>query len=359
MEWHNQINTSLYYEYDKQAIYFNPEGTFEHPNFWPYVIRMATLGYIEQISSILKHVLLDVSLSRYSDVLPYIMELCDIISNLPPDSEKLEKAINNLNTTRWVHSKTKYHADQISTVMSIFLGNEAVTIEHTQDDIHAYICSRYYRSSVGSFNEFSARNSPRPIPYSSQKVLRSIIAGDIYQAMEECIHYDWWLLAHLTDLLTMNQMIDRDIKIPVGRDILSMPVKTHFILFYASFLKNQFGLWRQAYIYMLECGDLGKEAVVEHLNTMDLNVEDTVIIDVVEFCISQSLESTGLKIYKKKATMCMESNDYKRALFYYEKSKQDQCIDGVFYEMIWYLAKTGNWFDLSSLGPTQYDGIRT
>ncbi|CEP08426.1 hypothetical protein [Parasitella parasitica] len=343
MEWHNQINTSLFYEYDKQAIYFNLEGTFEHPDFWPYVIRMATLANTEQISSILKHVLLDVSVSEYNNLLPYIMALCDITSSFLPDAERLKSIITNLNATGWMHPKTKYHADQICTVMSIFLGNETVTIRNTQDDIHAYICCRYYRSSVGSFNDFSARNPPKTMPHSSQKILRHIIAGDIYQAMEECIHYDWWLLAHLSDLLTMNQMIDREIKIPVETDTLSMP--------------NQFGLWKQAFSYMLECGDLGKEAVVEHLNTMDLNVEDTVVMDVVEFCINQSLESTGIEIYKKKATMCMESNDYTRALLYYKKAKQDQSVDDVFYEMIWQLAKTGKWFDLSALGTAKYDGV--
>ena len=53
----------------------------------------------------------------------------------------------------------------------------------------------------------------------------------------------------------------------------------------------------------------------------------------------------------------METNDFKNALYYYEKSKQDQCIDVVFSEIIWHLAMTGNWIDLASLGSTNYDGI--
>lgn len=54
--------------------------------------------------------------------------------------------------------------------------------------------------------------------------------------------------------------------------------------------------------------------------------------------------------------MCMETSDFKNALYYYEKSKQGQCIDTVFSEIIWHFAMTGNWIDLASLGPTNYDG---
>lgn len=171
----------------------------------------------------------------------------------------------NLHASRWIDSKSKRHAQQLLAVMAILSGDEAAALEHTQDDIHAYICCRFYQPAVGSFTEFSTRHPPSSIqnPLPPQNVLRSIIAGDIYQAIEECIHYDWWLLAHLTDLLSMNQMIDREINIPVGQDVISVPVKSHFILYYASTLKNQFGLWKQAYSYMFECGDLGKQAVIE------------------------------------------------------------------------------------------------
>lgn len=361
MKWYNQINTSLYFEYNKQSIYFHPEGAFNHPNFWPYAIRIATLGYIDQLAALVKYVLLDVSLSGNNDILPYIIQLYDITTNMPLDKKKLQEAISNLNSTQWLHHKSKYHADQIHAVMSILLGDESITIQHTQDDIQAYICCRYYRHSVGSFMEFSNRNSSKLSNYASTSpspnILRSIIAGDIYKAIEESVHYDWWLLAHLTDLLTMNQMIDRDIQVPAGKGFVSLPVKSNFILFYASFLKNRFGLWKQAYSYMLECGDFGKEAILEHLKNTNLNVEDNVLLEIVEFCNDHSLDSTGIELYKKKATMCMETNDFKNALYYYEKSKQDQCIDVVFSEIIWHLAMTGNWIDLASLGSTNYDGI--
>lgn len=293
------------------------------------------MGYIDQLAALVKYVLLDVSLSGNNDILPYIIQLYDITTNMPLDTKKLQEAISNLNSTQWLHHKSKYHADQIHAVMSILLGDESITIRHTQEDIHAYICCSYYRPSVGSFVEFSNRNLSILSNYASTSpspnILRSIIAGDIYKAIEESIHYDWWLLAHLTDLLTMNHMIDRDIQVPAGKDLVSLPVKSNFILFYASFLKNRFGLWKQAYSYMLECGDFGKEAVLEvsnfifykkylntktfvasknqHLKNMDLNVENNVLLEIVEFCDDHSLESTGLELYKVRSKITLKKQE--------------------------------------------------
>lgn len=267
---------ALYFEYDKQAIFFQSQRTFEHPNFWPYAIRMTTLGYIDQLSALLRHVLPDVSLPHYSEILPYMMELNKIVLNLPLDTNKIRGAITKLSSHQWEHPNTKYHAEQIYVVMSILSGTEDITIQHTKDDIHAYICCRYYRSSVGSFAEFSSRNSPESQSYgspsSSQNVLRCIIAGDINQAIEQCMEYDWWLLAHLTDLLTMKHMLDRNIQLRFDQDVISLPVKSHFMLYYASFLQNEFGLWKEAYIYMLECGDIGREAILEVRKKKDCEV---------------------------------------------------------------------------------------
>ncbi|CAO3629461.1 unnamed protein product [Mucor fragilis] len=359
VKWYNRHNSSLYYEFDRQAIFNNPDGPLEHASFWPFAIRMTTLGRIDQLSALLKRTLPDFSFSRNSNILPYVIALNDITLNFPLDKEKLSKTMANLHASRWIDSKSKRHAQQLLAVMAILSGDEAAALEHTQDDIHAYICCRFYQPAVGSFTEFSTRHPPSSIqnPLPPQNVLRSIIAGDIYQAIEECIHYDWWLLAHLTDLLSMNQMIDREINIPVGQDVISVPVKSHFILYYASTLKNQFGLWKQAYSYMFECGDLGKQAVIEHMNDMDLNIDDNTLTEVVEFCDRHSLESTGIELYKRKATMCMESKDYKKALYYYRISKQHQYIDTVFYEIIWHVAMTGDWFDISTLESEKYDGI--
>ncbi|GAN01077.1 hypothetical protein MAM1_0004d00508 [Mucor ambiguus] len=363
VKWYNRTNSSLYYEYDRQAIFNNPEGPLEHPSFWPFAIRMTTLGRIDQLSALLKRTLPGISFSRNSDILPYAIALNDITLNLPLNKEKLSTTMANLRASKRFNLKIDHHAQQLLVVMAILSGDEAITLEHTQDDIHAYICCRFYQPTVGSFTDYSARHPPLSNQSSSssllpsQNVLRSIIAGDIYQAIEECVHYDWWLLAHLTDLLSMNQMIDREINIPVRQDTISVPVKSHFILYYASALKNQFGLWKQAYSYMFECGDLGKEVVIEHLNSMDLNMDDSALTEVMDFCNHHSLESTAIELYKRKASMCMESKDYKKALYYYRTSKQHQYIDTVFYEIIWHLAMTGRWFDISSLGSEQFDGI--
>ncbi|KAK4516461.1 uncharacterized protein ATC70_011433 [Mucor velutinosus] len=363
IKWYNRINSSLYYEYDRQAIFNHPDGPLEHPSFWPFAIRMTLLGRIDQLSALLKHTLPDVSFSRNSDILPYIIALNDITIDFPLNKEKLSAIMANLQASKRFSPKIDYHAQQLLAVLAILSGDEMITLEHTQDDIHAYICCRFYQSAVGSFTDFTARHpsSSNQNSFSSllppQNVLRSIIAGDIYQAIEECVHYDWWLLAHLTDLLSMNQMIDRDINIPVRQDTVSVPVKSHFILYYASTLKNQFGLWKQAYSYMFECGELGRQAVIEHMSNMDLNVDDNALTEVVDFCNHHSLESTGVELYKRKAAMCMEAKDYKKALYYYRTSKQHQYIDTVFYEMIWHLAMTGEWSDISSLSPERYDGI--
>lgn len=253
----------LFYEYDKQAIYNHPEGSFEHPDFWSYAIRMALLGQLPQLASLLKHALLDVSLSRFNDILAFIIEVRNIISEAQVDASKLNKAMRTLRQMIFTDKDTKKHADQLYQIMGILIGDEAATIQHACTNIHAFISIFYYTQSNNMSVHTRAKLFFSKYPQLSDDVLSSLLVGNHEQAIQQSVQFDWWFLAHLTDLFHIKRMMDSPIHVTVNEQVLSLDVKDHFILYYASFIKNTLGLYREAFGYMMSCGDLGRELIIE------------------------------------------------------------------------------------------------
>jgi hypothetical protein len=257
------FSIALFYEFDKQAIYNHTKGSFEHPDFWAYAIRMALLGQQQRLSSILKHTLINVSLSRYNDLLVFMLELRNITSEEHIDTNKLRKAMLTLCQTNFTDHDTKRHADQLYQLMAILAGDETSTIQHACTGIHAFISVFYYTQSDKLPVHTRAKLFFSKYPQLSTGIQQSFLVGDFPQAIEQSIKFDWWFLAHLTDLFHIKNMMDRPIQMTIDKEVLSFDVRVYFISYYASFIRNNFGFWREAFEYMMTCGDLGQELIAE------------------------------------------------------------------------------------------------
>ena len=155
--------------------------------------------------------------------------------------------------------KLSSHTTNIMQLLSIFTGDQQIILNHAKDDVHAFICCNYYQASQLPLHE-----AAKSFFKTQDQVMHRIFCEDIYGTLELCVDYDWWLITHFTDLLHSQNKLDRDVHYAIADGTtLTIGTREYFMLTYASFINNQFGLWEQAFTYLMTCGQIGREAVIE------------------------------------------------------------------------------------------------
>lgn len=353
MDWYNQMYKSHLLEFDQQTIFFST-STFQREDFWPYAIRLALFGQLDQLSALFSHVLLDVSFNLLYDLLGFVKELHTLTGKgvdwLRAHHEYIRQVKQKLRQIQNCPQHTKSMAD----ILSILMGDELVTLQHAKDQIHAFIsCTFYKEPSNAPIHEiatsfFTIYGSKMHKIDEEAQLMCHFLAGNIYEALELCAGYDWWFIAHLADLLSIQKVLDRSLYYTVeDGSTLSMSAREYFILTYASYLNNQFELWEESFSYLMTCGSIGKEAVIEHLSAMDFSNNDRKLHDVVKFCINYSMKNNGLVLYEKKATICLKLKDYNNALQYYSQAEKYQQLDQVFEAILKDYVYTGQLYDMN------------
>ncbi|KAI7905732.1 nucleoporin Nup85-like protein [Cokeromyces recurvatus] len=352
MQWYNKTNRRAFYEYNTVNIF--TQHPLDHPDFWPYLIRMATLGELQIIANTLHRVLSLCQKEDDTNLYSYFRELREMLRDTDYSTITSRNKIDRTRLLQWMQalSKDSNHSKQFWTLLAILTGNdESIIKQHAQDELHAFICCFYFNpdryTSTTSIYEMAIKEFDK-VP---QDIYKSLLVGNLTQAIQESINYDWCFLAHLVDLFVLKNKLEmKTVNVHVSDgSIVTVPVQYHFILFYASFIKNNFGLWETAFNYMLTCDEWGREALVEHLKETDLNTENTIFQAIVQFCMKHNLEEIGLGLLEKKANSCLETKDYKAAINYYQQIKSSNEIDHVFYAIIEDYTKTQTLFDLSDL----------
>ncbi|KAI7892343.1 Nup85 nucleoporin-domain-containing protein [Mucor mucedo] len=302
MDWYNNAYKPYLFEFDRQSIFFC-KSTFDHPDFWPYAIRLILFGRLEQLSILFSHVLKDTEFQLHWDLLEFMQCLkeltCHGIQHLKSQHTELQQLLSRL-----CHIQNSSHAENLKDV------------KHGNGDAS----------------------------------IRLFLEGRIYEATEACAEYDWWLIAHLVDLLNMKDMMNRSLYYTLEDGAtLTMGAREYFILTYASNLNNQFGLWEESFTYLMTCGEIGKAAVIEHLRNMDFQNDDKKLNDVVNFCIEYSMKNDGLVLFEEKASRCLESKQYKQALEYYSQAGKYQYLDHVFNSVLEDFIHTGQLYDIRDI----------
>ncbi|KAI8369929.1 Nup85 nucleoporin-domain-containing protein [Blakeslea trispora] len=340
MTWFNEAYRPLYFEYNKQAVIF--DGALDRPDFWKFAIRMAVLGQLSQISLLFQHVLKSSQFAHLSQILAYLLQIRNHIQHGHVDRENMQKTLASLQQMSFVDQVSQHHAHQMVSLILILLGDENAILQHTTSDIHALVCLAYYQQT--DLIEALAEKFYSKYTHYSQSIARSLLTNDLYTAIEQGIQYDWWFLAHWTDVLHASARLDRPIQIQTSQGIVSLPIKHHFILYYASFLFNHCQLWKESFSYLLQCGDIGRQVIAKHLENLKVTLEDSRIKAIVDFCQHHGFEQS---LYQKKATLCLEEKDYAKSLTYYCLADQTDATDPLFYDIILQFALTGQWTDLT------------
>ncbi|GAA5814428.1 hypothetical protein MFLAVUS_007924 [Mucor flavus] len=358
MNWYNKCHKSYLLEFDRQSIYYS-QSVFDHANFWPYTIRLVLLGQLENVSTLLNHVLSDPGFKVHKNLARYIEFIRDLTGKEILFFESHHGRIQAI-LTELRQLPYSVHVKYIIDVLSILMGNEQVILQYANDDVLGFITSNFYQrdhynTSIHEFAQhFFTRHSSN-----DQSPLRFFLEGNLYRGLECSASYDWWFIAHLSDLLEKKNLLNCTLDYSIANgDTLKMNARDYFILTYASYLNNQFGLWKESFTCLMTCGELGKAVVIEHLKNMDFQNDDEKLNSVVKFCIDYSMKNDGLILYEKKATICLASKNYQKALQYYNQAEKYQYLDQVFSAVLKDYIYTGKLYDIELFKDTSnYSGV--
>lgn len=248
-------------EFDRQSIYYS-QSTFDHADFWPYTIRLILLGQIEEVSNLFKHVLSDTGFQLHRKLTRYVEFIHTLtskdITHIRSQSHRIQQVLAELN-----HVQPSLHVHYLADVLNLFIANQDIILRYTKDDILGLITSAFYQETKTSIHTFAdlffARHKSN-----DHSPLRYFLQGNLNLGIESCAGYDWWCIAHLTDLLSKKNMLPRHLNYSLENgELLSMDARDYLVLTYASYLNNQFGLWQQSFTYLLTCGELGKDVILE------------------------------------------------------------------------------------------------
>ncbi|KAG2231587.1 Nup85 nucleoporin-domain-containing protein [Thamnidium elegans] len=358
MNWYNKCHKSYLLEFDRQSIYYS-QSAFDHADFWPYTVRLILLGQLKNVSTLLNHVLSGLGFKLHKNLARYIEFIRDLTSKDiqfgTTHHDRIQAALTELKQLSY-----SVHVKYIIDILNILMGNEQIILQYTNDDVLGLITSKFYQrdqysTSIHEFAQcfFTRHNS------NDQSPLRFFLEGNLYRGLECSATYDWWFITHLADLLDKKNLLNCTLDYSVANgDTLKMNARDYFALTYASYLNNQFGLWQESFTYLMTCGELGKAVVIEHLKDMDFQNDDEKLNSVVKFCVDYSMKNDGLILYEKKATICLASKNYEKALQYYNQAEKYQYLDQVFSAVLKDFIHTGKLYDIKLFKDTSnYSGI--
>lgn len=91
----------------------------------------------------------------------------------------------------------------------------------------------------------------------SAEACRAFMLGDIYEGIVACASEDWWLVAHLTDLMEMVDLLETRSNLGLMVDENDVELREYFILNYAQSLFSHGSLWEHALFYLSTCPTQG------------------------------------------------------------------------------------------------------
>jgi hypothetical protein len=92
---------------------------------------------------------------------------------------------------------------------------------------------------------------------------------EIYEGIVVCSSEDWWLVAHLTDLMEMADLLETRSNLGLMVDETDVELREYFVLNYAQSLFSHSSLWEYALFYLSTCPTQGRPWMSEVSSSKD------------------------------------------------------------------------------------------
>ncbi|ORZ22360.1 nucleoporin Nup85-like protein [Absidia repens] len=391
MTWLNYFDKRGLLQFDIQGV-FNSNIPSKHTSFWPMVYKLILRGELDPLQQ-----LFDVASQRVTD--PYdksvLQTLAKMIRSFPKTTSTSSNSNSN-NITRNDNDGEQHIANErkmwtqhaigdlrlisafktarpefvthATTIMNMLSGDTTTLCHTATSSIEAIVASLYYYNYGDETTAFKSITM-KTINILAQRVvdlrkqdnneqdqhvgLLALLKGNIYQAMEECAQLDWWLLAHMSDIMDrytlqrqQNRLDDDDddsngifggepLYLHIGgqQQMAEMETRVFFLLSYANTLVVQDSMWHTAFDYMGTCGVLGRSEINKAINKIPMT-DDNVALEVAEYCTRNGLFEQRQRIYEEKATELDQRQCYTSAIRYYCLAGKYERIDGIFKDIL-------------------------
>ncbi|CAO3618236.1 unnamed protein product [Cunninghamella echinulata] len=412
MNWLNQLDKRSILKFDIQGI-FNYSIPSNHSLFWPLVYKLILRGELDVLIQLLHITSQQINNDDEKSILKILISSLQSYQQSIPTNTNVQYITNNKNNNNNDYSmneKNKWHSStkqiqtkikSLKTTTSSTLATHAISLlnimtgdlkeiyQHSTSLVEAIVASIYYDNNTiysqmnkshddnDNDNE-TIRNTFKHIQTISQQLknygiknkneldqhigLITLLQGNIYATLEQCSALDWWLLAHMTDILDryslQNNQLDnifnnQPLYIHMGDEhqLAEIETRDYFILTYANFLVVQKDLWRIAFDYMSTCGMTGRNQINKAIENVPL-INDDVSKELADYCTQHGLIQRRQQIYKKMASQYLNQGLYDKAIHYYCLLGNFSDIDFIFESLLRKYVKTRELNYLEDLEPS-------
>ncbi|KAK9703993.1 Nucleoporin nup85 [Basidiobolus ranarum] len=176
-----------------------------------------------------------------------------------------------------------------------------------------------------------------------------MVRQDKSKAIRLCSRIDWWLVAHLTDILYKSGNLN-DLRFDVSH------VWEYFLASYAEILIPHRTLWHVGLDYLAACPNIGKSAIEEYI--MHIPIENEMKArKVLEFCAQYCSEHVFNTINRILASRKLKQGQYAAAIAYYINAGEPKRVITISDILIDEYLKNGDMSCMDLIDGIGYDAV--
>ncbi|KAI8081654.1 nucleoporin Nup85-like protein [Halteromyces radiatus] len=383
MTWLNNLDRRSLLQFDIQGV-FNSSIPSHHSSFWSMVYKLTLRGQVDILQQ-----LFGVAIQKVDD--PYeksiLQNLNRLMQTFPliTTNNELDKYLsigqwrdNATNSIRELGVFAKLRPTPVShaiTVLRIMSGDTTSIYQQSNSVIEAIVSNIYYYNSdddQGSITIETIKTLTQQmieLGYKNNNLdqhvaLLALLKGNMYEALEQCAQLDWWLLAHMTDILDIYSLQRQQdglagdmfggepLYLHLGgeRQMTKMETRVFFILTFANKLVMEEDMWKLAFDYMGTCGMIGRSDISKAIDKIPLTNDHTTL-QIAEYCTRNGLLEKRQCIYQTMADQLVKNHSYLAAIRYYCLAGKYDCIEDMFKTLLWRYGQTRQLICFDELDP--------
>ncbi|KAM3584795.1 hypothetical protein VKS41_003597 [Umbelopsis sp. WA50703] len=338
VEWLNVTDKSGLLKYDSQRIIHHPDPC-NHPEFWDFVYKLLLRGQMQAVTTLLTHAVKTISAKS----LTTLNKLITILTSMP----ELYSSYSTTAENRYMKQRSKWLTDvaqfkdtlqqitdtdtasltsQTLNLLNLLEGDRTSILEHSSTRHEAivaialYSCPTHSRHELPDIVRLVDKQFPIPAGDTALEACRAFMVGDIYEAIVTCASEDWWLVAHLTDLLEKADMLESRSNLGLMVDDDDVELREYFMLNYAQTLFSYASLWESAIFYLSTCPIQGR-AWMSQLILRIPTTDDVTVTRLLQTCERFRLQEQHTIICRIAAKSFVVSKDFAKAVKYYQMAQ--------------------------------------